>query len=342
MSSQNQLSAIVAAIEIDRDFTIYHSDYEPLAISPETLGRFQQLPIQLQTKYIVDRLRNYLYDIYFDRSQLNLSELDAVTTKPSPAKTQLINGIDVDFYRRLQQSNTSQGYRDRDWQIMTETTDGELIAVKDGLHLHIDRDKHLPPEFKQANIGETISIYLPHNLIDRDTYLAIGNFGLPQQALSIQIYFNFTPDAAVAILRQFTDTLNELKIPFQFAILHDPALFYRCDCGTLWLDRANYAIVRSLLAEIYHTYQAEFSPPVPLFTKLLAPGSSIAEVPVAGGSFGMQRCELLATGLFTACQLGQIAADKLATVERVLTAAGVDLAQPHLNPAGRDCDDRFG
>jgi HopA1 effector protein family len=342
MSFQNQLRAIVAAIEIDRDFTIHHSDYEPLTILPETLVRFQQLPTQLQTKYIVDRLRNYLYDIYFDRSQLNLSEIDSATTKPSPAKTQLINGIDVDFYRRLQQSNTSQGYRDLDWQIIAETEDRELIVVKDGLHLHVSRHKHLPPEFKQANIGETIAIYLPHNLIDRDTYISVGNFGLPQQALSIQIYFNFTPDAAVAIVRQLTGALNELKVPFQFAILHDPALFYRCDSGTLWLDRANYPIVRSLLAEIHHTYQAEFSPPVPLFTKLLAPGLSIAEVPAAGNSFGIQRCELLATGLFTACQLGQIAADKLGTVERVLTAAGVDLAQPHLNPAARDCYDLFG
>jgi HopA1 effector protein family len=342
MSFSSQLNDIAAKISIDRDFTIHHVDLTPVAISPDTLVRFQQLSTQLQIKFTIDRLRNYLYDLYFNCSSPDLHQAATADTATTPIKNQLIDGIDIDFYRRLQQSNTSQGYRDPNWQIIAETDERELIAVKDGLHLHISRHKHLPPEFKQANIGETISIYLPHNLVDRDTYLPIGNYGLPQKASSVQLYFNFTPDAAVEIVRQLTGELNQLKIPFQFAILHDPALFYRCDGGTLWLDRSNYPIVQPLLAEIYHTYQAEFSPQVPLFTKLLAPGLSIAEVPVAGNSFGMQRCELLATGLFTACERGQITADKLATIERVLTAAGVDLAQPYLNPAGSDCYHKFG
>jgi hypothetical protein len=342
MSFSTQLRSLVNAVEIDRDFTIHHVDYSPKTISPDLRSRFQQLAPELQTKYIIDRLRNYLYDIYFDRSLLNLQAIEAADRVTSSVKTQLIDGIDIDFYQQLQQSNTSQGYRDLNWQIIAETAERELIVVKDGLHLHISRQKHLPPEFKQANIGETTSIYLPHNLVDRDTYISVGSYGSPPPSLSVQLYFNFTPDAAVAIVRQLTGALNELKMPFQFAILHDPALFYRCDCGTLWIDRANYLIIRSLLVEIYHTYQAEFSPPVPLFTKLLAPGLSIAEVPVTGNSFGMQRCELLATGLFTACEGGRIAADKLRIVERELTAAGVDLAQPYLNPAGSDGYHKFG
>ncbi len=341
MSFQIQLKSLVSVVEIDRDFTIHHSDYSPLAIAPDLQSRFQQLSPELQTKYTIDRLRNYLYDIYFDRSLLNLQAIETVELVTSPIKTQLIDGIDIDFYQQLQQSNTSQGYRDLNWQIIAETEDRELIVVKDGLHLHISRQKHLPPEFKQANIGETTSIYLPHNLVDRDTYISVGSYGSPQKSLSVQLYFNFTPNAAVAIVRQLTGALNELKMPFQFAILHDPALFYRCDGGMLWLDRANYEIVQPLLAEIYHTYQAEFSPPVPLFTKLLAPGLGIAEVPVAGSSFGMQRCELLATGLFIATERGQIATDKLTTVERVLTDAGIDLERPYLNPAASDFDRKF-
>jgi HopA1 effector protein family len=337
----SQLQEIAAKISIDRDFTIHHLDYAPFPISPDVLIKFQQLPTQLQAKFTIDRLRNYLHDLYFKRSLL-VQQVASTNPAATSIKNQLIDGIDIDFYRQLQQSNTSHGYRDPDWQVIAETDERELIVVKDGLHLHVSRHKHLPPECQQANIGETISIYLPHNLVERDAYLSIGNYGLPHQTASIQLYFNFTPAAAVAIVRQLTGELNQLKIPFQFAILHDPALFYRCDCGTLWLVGANYSILRSLLAEIYHAYQAEFSPQVPLFTKLLAPGLSIAQVPVAGSSFGMQRCELLATGLFTACKRGQTAADKLGTIERVLTAAGVDLAQPYLNPSESDVYDLFG
>ena len=163
MSFHNELKAVVNAVEIDRDFTIHHPDYLPLTILPELRSRFQQLSTELQTKYVIDRLRNYLYDIYFDRSLLNLQATEAAERVISSVKTQIIDGVDIDFYQRLQQSNTSQGYRDLNWQIIGETEDRELIVVKDGLHLHISRQQHLPPEFKQANIGETTSIYLPQD-----------------------------------------------------------------------------------------------------------------------------------------------------------------------------------
>lgn len=176
---------------------------------------------------------------------MSSKELDIIAKQPTQIKNNIINGIDIDLCIRLQQSNTSNGYIDPDWQVVAETND-ELIVVKDGLHLHIDRQQHLP-KLPQAGIGDLIPIYLPHNLVGRDTYIIIGNLGSPDRAKSVEIYFNFTPNAAVAIAQKLTSELNRLSIPFQFAILHDPALFYRYDAGTLWLPHTGYIAVQTWL-----------------------------------------------------------------------------------------------
>jgi hypothetical protein len=333
------LTEIVEQIEIDLNFVVRHPDYPPLELQPDIIARFQRIPPQLQTKYLTIQVQNYLYDLYFSHSLVSLQDIEAAAQQPAQIKNNLINGIDIDFHHRLRQSNTSHGYIDPDWQIVAETDSGESIVVKDGLHLHIDRQQHLPTEFKQTAIGEIVPIYLPHNLVGRDTYIMVGNFGMPNSPISsVELYFNFTPDAAVAIAQTLTRELNKLSIPFQFAIVHNPALFHCYDAGTLWLSQADYLAAQTVLAEIYQTHRVEFSPDVPLFTKQLAPGLGIAEVPTTPGSFGMQRCELLATGLLAAMAQGQtLAADKLNTIRQQFATAGIDELQTYLNPDALDC-----
>ncbi|WP_310487474.1 T3SS effector HopA1 family protein, partial [Chamaesiphon sp. VAR_69_metabat_338] len=242
----------------------------------------------------------------------------------------------LEFTQSLSRANPSHGYIDPDWQIVAETPDRELIVVKDGLHLHVDRKQHLAKEYRKAAIGDTIPIYLPHNLADRDTYIAVGNYGTPDRAESVQLYFNFTPAAALDSLPRISHSLNRLGIPFQFAILHDPALFYRYDAGTLWLPQAGYLAAQQDLSQIYRSHQAEFSAQVPLFTKSLAPGLGLAEVP-ATASFGMQRCELIAAALVTTLDRDRLgASDKLDLVCQDLAQQGIDWRRSHLNSIDTD------
>ena len=328
---------IVDKIEIEQNFIVRHPDYPPLELEPDLITRLERISPQLQSKYLAIQVQNYLYNIYFSHSVMSTQELDIVAKQPIQIKNNIINGIDIDLCLRLQQSNTSNGYIDPDWQVVAETKD-ELIVVKDGLHLHIERQQHLP-KLSQSGIGDTIPIYLPHNLVGQDTYIIIGNLGSPDRAKSVEIYFNFTPNAAVAIAQKLTSELNRLGIPFQFAILHDPALFYRYDAGTLWLPQTGYIAVFTVLVAICQAHQADFSPDVPLFTQHLAPGLGIAEVPNTPGSFGMQRCQLLATGLLTAMKQGKtLTNDKLDTIRKEFATAGIDWMQPDLHPSASDGD----
>jgi HopA1 effector protein family len=330
------LTEIVEKIAIDRDLKITHPDYPPLETSPETIGKLQQLSIDLQQKYLIAQVQSYLYDIYFSHSLMSVQELEAITQQPSAIKNNMIDGIDIDFYPRLQQSNTGTGYFDPGWEVITQTDDDELIVVKNGLHLHIDRYHHLAPEFHQAALGTIAPIYLPHNLVGRDTYIAIGNAGIPSSEALIQIYFHFTSDAAIDINQQLTSALNRLGLPFQFAILHDPVLFYRYEAGTLELNQSDYQSAQPMLADIYQHHQAKFSANIPLFSKSLAPGIGLVEVPEAD-IFGRHRCQLLAAGLVSAIDQGHISATaKLNTIRQNLELGGIDLAQPYLNPAAID------
>jgi HopA1 effector protein family len=312
------------------ELTISHPDYPPLVTNPETLGKLQQISVELQSKYLIAQVQNYLYDIYFSHSLIDSRELNTLARQNQAIKNNMVDGIDIDFYPRLQQSNTSNGYFDPGWEIIASTDRGELIVIKNGLHLHIDPHQHLSPEFDRA-VGAIVPIYLPPNLVGRDTYIAIGNAGLPDSE-SIEIYFNFTPDAAVEICHALTIELNQLGIPFQFAILHDPALFHRYDAGTLELSQAHYQLVHPVLAEIYHTHQTAFAASVPLFSKQLAPGLGLVEAPTSFDSFGMQRCHLVATGMVLAINQGQTtSAEKLDLIEQEFGSAEINLEQPHLN-----------
>ncbi len=353
MSNHHQILAeIVEKVEIipvdstidNQDFTINHPDYPPLELQPAAIAKFQQLPPQLQQKYSIDRIQNYLYDIYFSHSLPSLQEIAAATKQLAPIKNNIVSGVDVDFVTQLQQCNRSQGYFDPGWQVVAATEVGELVVVKDGLHLHLNRSHHLPPNLNQATIGDVVPIYLPPQLVGLDAYIMVGNSGSPiassqdysTQSPSVRVYFNFTPNVAVAIAPQLTDELNKLNIPFQFAILHNPELFHRYDSGTLCLTQAGYLAAKNLLATIYQEHQAEFSADIPLFSQQLAPGLGIAEDSDAG-KFGIWRCKLLAIGLITALEQHKtLAADKLQLICQEFTTAEVDWLHPYLNAVGND------
>jgi hypothetical protein len=60
LSLQTVLEDIVSKIEIQPNFSISHPDYKPLELSAEALARFQQLPPELQHKYLSLQLSGLL------------------------------------------------------------------------------------------------------------------------------------------------------------------------------------------------------------------------------------------------------------------------------------------
>jgi HopA1 effector protein family len=339
MSNTEQiLTEIVEKIQIGTDFSVRHPDYPPLELEPEIVERFHQTPQLLQTKYLTLQVKNYLHDLYFSHSLKKIEDIATAAQKPATISNDNSEGIDLKFLQRLQQSNISNGYIDEGWQIVAELNREISVVVKDGLHLHIDRQKYLPKEFQRAAIGDIIPIYLPNSLVGRDTYIIVGNAGKPDRSQAVEIYFNYTAAAAVAIALKLTRALNKLGIPFELATLHNPELFDRYDSSTLCIPQISYPSIQRVLAEIYYAHQAEFSANIPIFTKPLAPGLGLAEVPPIASTFGIERCQVLAIGLLAATEQGySLPADKLKLIHQEFATTGIDLLQPYLfNPESVD------
>jgi hypothetical protein len=60
------LQDIVSKVQIQSDFCIRHPDYKPFELPAEVVARFQQLPADIQRKYLSLQLRSFLYGIYYN------------------------------------------------------------------------------------------------------------------------------------------------------------------------------------------------------------------------------------------------------------------------------------
>jgi hypothetical protein len=344
------LQDIAANVTIGSDFSIAHSHYKPLELSADVIPRFQRLPIELQHKYLNLQLRSFLYGIYYNGSLRETLALTNDTTNKKRLPNWENNtflGINLEFCDRLHQSNCGEGYYDDDWQVLRLESDGTLAVKKGELTLHIDRTLHLTQSQQLASVGEIVSVKMPRNLMQNGFYMAIGDreASVSKQAnpdaVTVRIYFNLTPEGAIAVMEDLTRQLNEKEIPFHFKVLYNPSDYNRYDSGVLYCDRLHYPLVRQILESIYRKHRSQFKPSVPLFTKLLAPGLALAEEPnqkfAERESFGMNRCQIVANGFLQAWNNGETSPEmRLMAIAQNFSSLGIKLDRSFLNANSED------
>jgi HopA1 effector protein family len=336
------LKDIAGNIEIRNDFSIHHPRYKPLEIPAEAVARFQQMPEQIEQKFLNSQLCGFLYGIYYNGSMRNEFALNApVVSPPLNLENNLLMGIDIAFFQRLHDANCGEGYFSEGWLILKEKSDDSdsLIVKNAGLRLHIQREQHLRAVEQQAKVGETVAIRLPKNRLQNEFYVAIGNLGFNSPSKTdtlVRTYFNLTPEGAVAVMESLTRRLNQADISFSFKVLYNPQQYHRFDAGVLYFDKVDYEAVALILAAIHMEYRSHFVPEVPLFTKQLAVGMSVAEEPnlqfTQSESFGMNRCQIVTDGLLKAFEAGQdSAAERMSAILSQFAMVGIDLQYPYLN-----------
>jgi hypothetical protein len=179
-------------------------------------------------------------------------------------------------------------------------------------------------------------------------YMAVGNAGTDasysnpgSQLQIVRIYFNLSAEGAVAVMGSLTRQLNDIHLPFSFKVLYNPSDYERYDSGVLYFDRNNYEAVRPVLQNVYAEQRSHFQTQVPLFTKLLAPGLSLAEEPdhkfSQQESFGMNRCQVVANGLLEARQKGNESTEgRIAAILQQFSLMGIELQRSYLNANSED------
>ncbi|BAZ41701.1 hypothetical protein NIES4101_76690 [Calothrix sp. NIES-4101] len=345
------LQNITSDIQIEANFCIRHPNYQPFALPADVVARFERNPPQLQQKYRVLLLRNFIYGIYFNASLRNsLTNTPLRVSKVYSLHHNLENnsilGIDKEFYTELDDRNCGTGYFDGDWEVLRREPDASLAVVKGGLTMYAESDKHLVPDAPIAKRGDRIAVRMPKNRLQNGFYIAISNVGQEKQQSNVdlglgRIYFNTTSSGAIALMDAITSELNAVEIPFSFQVLCHPAAFGRYDACVLSFEKQDYLTVRQVLQVIYLQHQSHFHSEIPLFTKFLAPGLGLAEEPkqkfVAQESFGMNRCQIVANAIIETWQkYGNSADEKMEAIHDYFVRFGIDLQRPYLNPNSED------
>ncbi|MEB3177902.1 MAG: T3SS effector HopA1 family protein [Nostocaceae cyanobacterium] len=346
------LEDMVSNIHIETDFSIRHPNYPSDTLPQEIAARWQEIPPALQQKYLLLRLRNFIYRIYYNGSlQSNIHE---ASSDFHNLDTHI--NIDWQFYEQLHTNNHGTGYFDPGWQVLREEPDGSLAVSKGGLTLHIERDlqsghqpkyRHLQYSESTISPGNFIAVWLPQNRLQNGFYLAISNYGQEQQGsisseIKIaQIFLNLQPEGAPVIMDNLTREMNDIAIPFTFKVLYNPLAYGCYDSGVLYFENRDYVAVRQVLQEIYRQHRRYFQPEIPLFTKFLAPGLGLAEQPAVKlayqRNFGIHRCEIIANSLVEAWLGGfNSPAERMAAIEQTFISLGIDLQRPYLNPNSED------
>ena len=340
----NSLQDIANYVQIQSNFCISHPAYKPFEIPGEVVTRFQRIPLELQNKYLSLQLQSFLYGIYYNGSMQAALKADASSDNLALHQNLENNtflGVDLEFYDRLHKSNLGEGYFDPGWSVLRQESDGSIAVTKGGLTLHIERDRHLQPSEQSAYVGNLVAIRMPRNLVQNGFYMAVSDAGPDTYPQTVRVYFNLTPEGAIALMESLTRELNQIRIPFTFKVLYNPSDYGRYDSGVLYFEKSNYEAIRQVLRSVYAEKRSHFRTEVPLFTKLLAPGLALAEEPdckfAAVESFGMNRCQIVANGLLEARATGdESPQSRMASIHQHFSLLGIDWQHSYLNANSLD------
>ncbi|MBE9180900.1 phosphotransferase [Oculatella sp. LEGE 06141] len=336
-TTASALHDMVTHIQIQPGYSISHPGYRPLALPEDIVEQFATFPKDFQRNYLKRQLRDYLYDIYFSGEQVSGADFSTV---PSPLlKNNTLHGINLDFYEQLQHANRGSGYFDSGWVVLLEATKDGLAVQKNGLTLHVTRDRHLHPSDHGAKTGDSVAIRLPHNRIESGFYSAVGNAGMvPDDAPTIELCFNVSAGGAIVLMRCLTQHLNAISLPFVFKVLFDPDDYQRYDAAILYVEQSHYKTIQPIVEQSYRQAQPHVQPAVPCFTKPLAPGLGLAEEPNTDPKdFGIHRCQIVADALLTVWEQGETAPDvRMKAIQHCFALHDIDWQHPYLNPGSED------
>ncbi|BAZ30575.1 hypothetical protein NIES4074_30360 [Cylindrospermum sp. NIES-4074] len=352
------LEDIASKVNIQANFCVHHPDYKPFKFPDEAILHFQRLPLNLQHKFLNSQLCNFLYSIYYNgagRTALSLDADPIDSTMLQNLENNIYLGVDVEFYERLHLSNQGEGYFDPGWQVLREESDdidnelglSTLAVQKGALTVYVERERHLQDTEQNAIAGDMVAIKMPPNLVQNGFYMAVGNAGVSNRTHAginsqlVRVYFNLSPEGAVAVMGSLTEKLNTIFIPFTFKALYNPSDYGRYDTAVLYFEKSNYPVIRQGLQSVYAEHKSYFRKELPLFTKLLAPGLALAEEPdnkfSEKESFGLNRCQIVTNSLLEAWQQGDESKEnRMALMFKHFTHQGIELQHPYLNSHSED------
>ncbi len=240
------------------------------------------------------------------------------------------------FMKRLSAANQGRGHDSPGWTAAARA--GEALVVgKGGLRLWVRPGRDLG----EPALDGRVSLRFPKEFLNISPgfYVALGDRNVeatPEDVL-LRFYFNLTPEGAVQFLEDATSSLNQAGVAFRIKTVNDPKRFDRCDTVVLYVSRADYPAVSTVIAKAHLRFADALKGPAPPFTKALAPGIGLAEDPGGGESFGAHRSRALAEGLIEAQARGLTSlTGRLEVVRERFEVRNIRFDRPYLTVSRTD------
>jgi hypothetical protein len=278
-------------------------------------------------RHLVASLREELYTSFY------------CTGAPVPARwgAAAPPGADLELRAELSDANAGHGSWEPGW-IVQRCADDAVTVSSARLRVLVTPADCRVDGGGAIGAGATVSLRLPKQLpaLSPGFFMVVSDaaFDVTPDAGIVRVYWHITADGAPQLVRALTTRLNAERVPFRLKLANHPGLFDRCDAAVLYVHGDVFRSVEMVLRQIAESLRTRLHPRIPAFTLMLAPGVGLAESARTGRSFGISRCTLLAEGVVDAAERGVHGpAARLAAVARHLTANGVDVDAPYLDPS---------
>ena len=265
---------------------------------------------------------------------------------PAATETRRSEESVEDLTSLLTQANSTVERWDAGWQIIQLLPSGQTVGRRNGMLRLIWPGEFLSQEGGQGipQPGSYISIFCKKHSISLQPgfYFAFGETIADQEEENnlIRLYWHIQRGGILELLKSLTRALNRFQVPFRFKCPARVDVYQRSDAGVLYFAKRYYRSVSELLTPVYDQVAKWLEAETPLFSKRLAPGLALAEDPGYGESFGMNRCRLVAEGIWSAyTQNRQDPEGRLAEVIKQFDQHGGSLKWPYLNRGSVDVYD---
>lgn len=243
-------------------------------------------------------------------------------------------GPSESLLQELSAANAGRAHWEKGWEVYQVDGSGCIMARKNGAGRTFWPGEFLTYEGPGVGpkAGSRVDVYFASESrgMQPGFYFAFGETLAEDQehADLVRFYWNLSADGAVPLTARITRALNRFQVPFRFKCLSNRGSFGRMDAAVLFVKEHYFRITADLAAFIREEIADHLRPGTPLFTKQLAEGLGFAEDPADGGSFGMNRCRLLAEEIWKQSSMDEIA---IAFQRR-----GTSLDLPYLNGGSID------
>jgi hypothetical protein len=196
-------------------------------------------------------------------------------------------------------------------------------------------------EFESAGSAAWVQVRVPSTLrgLSPGFFMIVGSSRWPNAALRTwRLYFSLRAATAAQFLAVIGDALDERAVPYRLKVSNDPASYYRCDAGVLYVPgRREMERALEVVASLRSTLRPMLRDAVPAFTRCISNGIALAADPGNGESFGMDRCGLVARALLGARNASTSpVGDRVAAIRREFEEAGLNPDRPYLSAEGED------